>query len=672
MFAKVLIANRGEIACRIIRTARKLGVATVAVYSDADRNSLHVRMADEAFRIGPAVAKASYLDGQAILTAAKAAGADAVHPGYGFLSENAEFAEDVIRAGLAFVGPPPQAIRALGSKSRAKALMTEAGVPTVPGYHGAAQDDATFVREAKRIGFPVLVKAAAGGGGRGMRVVTVPDAFAEALASARREAEAAFSDPTLLLEKYLIHPRHVEVQIFADGFGNVVHLFERDCSLQRRHQKIVEESPAPGLAPDLRQRLCAAAVAGCRTAGYRNAGTVEFLVDRDGAFYFMEMNTRLQVEHPVTEMVTGQDLVEWQLRVAAGEPLPLGQGDLALKGHAIEARLYAEDPTRDDQPQAGKLARLTLPSETKDVRIDSGVSEGDEITVHYDPMIAKIAVWGKDRARALDRLREALESVRICGVATNRDFLAAIARNPSFAAGEVDTGFVPRHRADLVPAPTPAPDSVVAVACLALLLDQAETRRSEACRVADRFSPWHRSDGWRLNGVGAQTIKLKADWGEVSVTVRFQSGGYMLEMPGGTVRVAGELKPSGEMRADVGGEAIVAFALLAGGEIAVFGMGPTWRFRLAGSLRVAVTEDAPAGALVAPMPGKIVAVNAKAGDPVRRGQVLVVLEAMKIEHALAVAADGRVAAVRARPGTPVAEGEVLISFEPDSGEIAKE
>ncbi len=671
MFAKVLIANRGEIACRVIRTARRLGIATVAVYSDADRNALHVRLADEAHRIGPSEAKASYLDGEAIVVAAKAAGADAVHPGYGFLSENAAFAEAVTRAGLVFIGPPPEVIRALGSKSRAKALMAEAGVPTIPGYHGDAQDDATFAREAKRIGFPVLVKAAAGGGGRGMRVVEKPEGLADALASARREAEAAFADSTLLLEKYLARPRHVEVQVFADDSGNVVHLFERDCSLQRRHQKVVEEAPAPGLAPDLRRRLGAAAAAGCRATGYRNAGTVEFLVDSESAFYFMEMNTRLQVEHPVTEMVTGHDLVEWQFRVAAGERLPLAQDSLAINGHSIEARLYAEDPAHDDRPQAGRLARVVFPAPTKDVRVETGVSEGDEIGVFYDPMIAKIAVWGEDRAQALDRLHAALESVRIVGIATNRDFLAAIVRHPDFVAGKVDTDFIPRHRAALVARPSRAPDPVLAFACLAVLLDQADARKAEARRSADRHSPWHRSDGWRLNGTGTQTIRLKDDGGEFAVVARFQKNGYGFDLPGGFARIAARRGPNGEIRAEWDGQSLTAFAAQGNGEVAVFGLGPTWRFKLADLERRDAAEEAPAGSLTAPMPGKVIAVNARAGDSVRRGQVLVVLEAMKMEHALTAAADGQIEAVHARPGVQVAEGGLLVSFvseQPESSE----
>ncbi|MEK7245535.1 MAG: acetyl/propionyl/methylcrotonyl-CoA carboxylase subunit alpha [Pseudomonadota bacterium] len=662
MFAKVLIANRGEIACRIIRTARKLDIRTVAVYSDADRKALHVRLADETCRIGPAEAKASYLDIESILAAAKETGADAVHPGYGFLAENAAFAEAVTRAGLVFVGPGPQAIRELGSKSRAKEIMAKAGIPTVPGYHGMAQDDATFASEAKRIGFPVLVKAAAGGGGRGMRVVAAPGELAQALASVRREAEAAFADPTLLLEKYLSRPRHVEVQIFADAFGNIVHLFERDCSLQRRHQKIVEEAPAPGLSPELRRRMGEAAVAGCRAAGYRNAGTVEFLLDADNSFYFMEMNTRLQVEHPVTEMVTGQNLVEWQFRIAAGERLPLGQSDLAIKGHAIEARLYAEDSAHDDRPQAGRVVRLMMPAEGTHVRVESGVSEGDEIGVHYDPMIAKIVVWGEDRLRAVHRLQETLDSLRIGGVVTNRDLLAAVARHPAFVAGEVDTGFIPRHRAALVPAPSRAPDPVLALACLAVLFDQVDRRGLARMRSADRHSPWHRTDGWRLNGIGSQTIRLRDDLGELSVTARFLSDGYILDLPGGPVRVAGGRAPTGEIFADIGGNQVAAFVLHDGFDIAVFGPGPTWRFRLADPFLAAATEDAPAGALVAPMPGKIATVNAGAGDTVRRGQVLVVLEAMKMEHALAASADGRIEAIHVRQGAQVAEGDLLVSF----------
>src|SRR5712671_561341 len=452
MFSKILIANRGEIACRVIRTARQMGIATVAVYSDADANALHVAMADEARRIGPPPARESYLNIAAIIEAARRSGAEAIHPGYGFLSENPDFAEACAKAGLVFIGPPAAAIRAMGSKAAAKALMEGHGVPVVPGYHGEAQDAASLAAEAERIGYPVLIKASAGGGGRGMRIVTRADEFARALVGAKREAAGAFGDDRILLERYLERPRHIEVQVFGDTQGNIVHLWERDCSIQRRHQKIVEEAPAPGLDKARREKLGEMAVAAARAVGYVGAGTVEFIAE-DGAmknFYFMEMNTRLQVEHPVTEAVTGLDLVEWQIRVAAGEPLPLCQPDLVLRGHAIEARLYAEDPERGFLPQTGTLHGLRFPP-SRLARVDTGVRQGDTITPFYDPMIAKIIAWGEDRAAAVGRLRRALAETAVLGVKTNLEFLALVAEHPEFASGAVDTGFIERHRASLMP-----------------------------------------------------------------------------------------------------------------------------------------------------------------------------------------------------------------------------
>src|SRR5512135_1346334 len=419
MFRKILIANRGEIACRIARTARRMGVETVAVYSDADARALHVEACDLAWRIGPAAPRESYLDGDAIIHAALATGAGAIHPGYGFLSENEHFATACLRAGLAFVGPPPAAIAAMGSTSEAKSIMARAGVPVVPGYHGDDQDPRLLAQEAGRIGYPVLIKATAGGGGKGMKVATGPGEFAQALASAQREARGSFGDDRVLLERYLRSPRHIEIQVFGDAQGNVVHLFERDCSVQRRHQKVLEEAPAPGMPAGRRRAMGEAAVAAAKAIGYVGAGTVEFISEQDGTFYFMEMNTRLQVEHPVTEMITGLDLVEWQLRVAAGERLPLAQGELSLRGHAIEARIYAEDPERDFLPSVGRIAYLRTPETSAEVRIDTGVREGDTISRFYDPMIAKLVVRGADRATALSRLGSALADYRVVGVATN-------------------------------------------------------------------------------------------------------------------------------------------------------------------------------------------------------------------------------------------------------------
>ena len=452
--SKLLVANRGEIACRVIRTARRLGIITVAVYSDVDQTALHVASADEAHRIGPADARESYLSIEAVLAAATASGADAVHPGYGFLSENLRFAEACVAAGLTFIGPPATAMLALGAKDKARALAASAGVPIVPGDNGANQDDAVLLEAARRIGFPILLKPVAGGGGKGMRVVATEDAFAASLATSRREAQASFGDSRILIEANIAEPRHVEVQIFADTHGTVLHLRERDCSIQRRHQKVIEEAPAPNLPDDLRRRLGEAAIAVARAAGYVGAGTAEFLVAGD-RFYFLEMNTRLQVEHPVTEMITGLDLVEWQIRVARGEPLPLGQADIRADGHAIEARLYAERPERQFLPSTGTIETFKLPEPSPHVRIDAGVRAGDTVTHYYDPMLAKLIVWDSTRSGAVARLAEALDRVRVVGVSTNVAFLRAIAGHPDFAAANLETGFIEHHRAALIPKPAP-------------------------------------------------------------------------------------------------------------------------------------------------------------------------------------------------------------------------
>ncbi|MHA1114462.1 MAG: acetyl-CoA carboxylase biotin carboxylase subunit, partial [Alphaproteobacteria bacterium] len=557
MFDKILIANRGEIARRVIRTARRLGIATVAVYSEADSRARHVVEADEAYLVGPAPARESYLDADAILAAARRGGADAIHPGYGFLSENADFAEACAQAGRVFIGPPPSAIRAMGSKSAAKTLMGAAGVPLVPGYHGEAQDLETLTAAADEIGYPVLVKASAGGGGRGMRIVADRSELAAAVESARREAASAFGDDQLLLEKFLESPRHIEVQIFADSQGEVVHLFERDCSVQRRYQKVIEEAPAPGMGDERRAEMGAAAVAAAAAIGYVGAGTVEFIAQATGKFYFMEMNTRLQVEHPVTEMITGQDLVEWQLLIAAGAPLPLRQGDLIRRGHAIEARLYAEDPGRDFLPATGRLAHLRLPADDAHTRVDSGVVQGDEVSPHYDPMLAKLIVWDTDRAAALRRLRAALARVEVAGVATNAAFLAAVAAHPAFAAGGVDTGFIARHGADLIPDALPAGDEVLALASLGLLLEQDRDRRAAVAASSDPYSPWALATGWRLNGDGSGALRFRDGEAEIEVGIVYRPAGYALDLPGGPVEVRGELDGEGGLISDIGGARIV-------------------------------------------------------------------------------------------------------------------
>jgi 3-methylcrotonyl-CoA carboxylase alpha subunit len=667
MFRKILIANRGEIACRVIRTARKMGVATVAVYSEADRDAAHVALADEAHLIGPAPARDSYLKSEAILAAARKAGAEAIHPGYGFLSENAAFAEDCAALGLVFIGPPANAIRAMGGKSAAKALMERAKVPVVPGYHGDAQDLATLAAAAERIGYPVLIKASSGGGGKGMRVVEAAGALEEAVASAKREAKSAFGDDRVLIEKYLQRPRHIEVQIFADRYGSVVHLFERDCSMQRRHQKVIEEAPAPGMTKALRFEMGDAAIAAARAVGYEGAGTVEFIVDQSGPFYFMEMNTRLQVEHPVTEMITGLDLVEWQLRVAAGEGLPLAQKSITVEGHAIEARLYAEDPARDFLPQTGTLVHLRLPEQNGHVRIDSGVREGDAISIHYDPMIGKLIVWDIDRDAAVRRLQAALAQTEIAGLTTNVPFLAAVAGHRAFAAAEIDTGFIPRYRDELIRPHARPSDRALAFASLAVLLDHQDAARAAAAASADRSSPWSQVSGWRLNDDAFHVLRWREPGGdagsEIAVTAHFRRGGFVLDLPGGALAVRGTRDAAGRIAADLGGTRGEATVVRRGAELTVLDQGRAHLLALFDPLVEAAGAEAGAGRLTAPMPGKIVAVRVKPGEAVKRGQALVTLEAMKMEHTIAAPADGVVAAVRFQPGEQVEEGAELVALE---------
>ena len=669
MFHKILIANRGEIACRVIFTARRLGIGTVAVYSDADADARHVTQADEAYRIGPAPAKDSYLNVEAILAAAKRSGAAAIHPGYGFLSENAAFAEACDAAGLVFIGPPAKAIRAMGLKGAAKAILERAGVPVVPGYHGDDQDPAALRVLAGQIGYPVLIKAVAGGGGKGMRRVDADAEFDAALAGAQREARSAFGDDKVLLERYLLKPRHIEIQVFGDRHGNVVHLFERDCSLQRRHQKVIEEAPAPGMPAAMRQAMGDAAVAAAKAIGYVGAGTIEFIADvsrglRPDAFYFMEMNTRLQVEHPVTEMITGQDLVEWQLRVAAGEPLPLTQDELGIHGHAIEARIYAEDPDRGFLPSTGPLRRLRPPDESAHVRVDTGVREGDAVTPYYDPMLAKLIVWDRDRPAALRRLIGALTSYQIAGVTTNIAFLADVARHPSFAAADLDTGFIERHRADLLPGDRPITDRVLALACLGILLQRRADAAARASRSPDPWSPWHGVEGWRLNDAGHTELKLAIGETELTIAVRYQSGGWVLNLPGGQIAVRGDLDAEGNLSADLGGVRLTAAISLLGNEVTVILDGAAQRLRLHDPLDVGDIDAASVGAVTAPMPGKIIQVLVAAGAAVAKGRGLVILEAMKMEHTIAAPADGTVGRINFSVGDQVQEGVVLLAFEP--------
>jgi 3-methylcrotonyl-CoA carboxylase alpha subunit len=666
MFAKILIANRGEIACRVIRTARRMGIRTVAVYSEADADALHVTLADEAYPIGPAPARDSYLKIERLVDATRRSGAEAVHPGYGFLSENAAFAEACDEAGIVFIGPPASAIRAMGSKAAAKALMEQAGVPLVPGYHGELQDEEHLAQAARHVGYPVLIKASAGGGGKGMRVVESAEKFAAALASAKREAKASFDDDRVLIEKYLTRPRHIEMQVFADRHGNILHIFERDCSIQRRHQKVIEEAPAPGMDEERRRAMGAAAIAAAREVGYVGAGTVEFIAE-GGAFYFMEMNTRLQVEHPVTELVTGLDLVEWQLRVAAGEPLPLKQADLTVRGHAVEVRLYAEDPARNFLPATGSLRRLRTPASAPGLRIDTGVREGDAVSMHYDPMIAKVIAWGEDRATAVRRLAAGMATYRIAGLATNRDFLLRLLRHPAFAAGDVDTGFIERHRAELIPPPAPAPRWTLAAASVALLLEIADAARSAGARSGDPQSPWHRRDFWRLNGDTSQDMRWRDGETERVVRAHYRSDHYRLDIDGSDSDARARRLPDGDLELDLDGQRADVAVLRHGGETIVVGDDGSWRFTYIDPLVPKAAEEAAGGRLTAPMPGKVAQVLAAAGGKVKRGQALMVLEAMKMEHTIAAPADGTVDRVHYVAGDLVEEGAELIAFSAAEG-----
>jgi 3-methylcrotonyl-CoA carboxylase alpha subunit len=668
MFRSLLIANRGEIACRVIASARALGLRTIAVHSSADASSRHVRLADEAHLIGPPPARESYLSIDAILDAARASGAEAVHPGYGFLAENAEFAEAVIAAGLVWVGPPPAAIRAMGLKDAAKALMVEAGVPVVPGFQGDDQSAERLAIAAAEIGFPVMIKPVAGGGGKGMRVVASAAEFPRALDGAKREAAAAFGDERVLLERYLPRPRHVEIQVFADAHGNVVHLNERDCSIQRRHQKVVEEAPAPGMSTTLRHAMGEAARAAARAIGYVGAGTLEFLLDEppagggDPAFYFMEMNTRLQVEHPVTEMITGLDLVALQLRVAAGERLPFDQPDVRLDGHAIEVRLYAEDPAKRFLPSTGTLSILRLPKENGHVRVDTGVAEGDAVTVHYDPMIAKLIVWDRDRQRALARLDEALRGTAIVGVASNVAFLRRLLRLPDFAEGRLDTGLVEREKAALTPPTEAAPDRVLALACLLVLRRREREARAAAARRGDPHSPWGRSDAWRPNLPAVETLVLEEGGNPRPVLVRHGGAAIVLDLPDGPCTVGGTVTDDGTVDAEIAGVRVRACGFVRGLDVYVVLDGIAWRFALPDPLNAAETVAGGAAAISAPMPGKVVQVLVEPGKRVAKGAPVIVLEAMKMEHALAAPADLEVAEVACRPGDQVAEGAVLVTF----------
>jgi 3-methylcrotonyl-CoA carboxylase alpha subunit len=645
MFKSVLIANRGEIACRIISTARRLGLRTIAVYSDVDRTALHVRLADEAVHIGPSPAAQSYLSSARLIAAARTSGADCVHPGYGFLSENAEFAQSCHDAGIVFVGPPPTAIRAMGLKDRAKALMEKAGVPVVPGYHGERQEPKFLKQKAYELGYPLLIKAVAGGGGKGMRRVDKHADFDAALEAAQREAHNAFGDVRMLIEKYVSTPRHIELQVFADRHGNAIHLGERDCSLQRRHQKVIEEAPAPGMSEELRATMGAAAVAAAKAVGYEGAGTVEFIADgagglKAGGFWFMEMNTRLQVEHPVTEAVTGLDLVEWQFRVASGEPLPLKQDQVRLSGHAVEARLYAEDPAHGFLPSTGKLVALQFP-QGEGLRIDAGVEAGNEVTPFYDPMIAKLIAHGTTREQALDRLAAALEQTVALGPRTNLGFLAALARAGDFRTGNFDTGFIDHNLTALGAAPQSLDLAAAALGARTLL--QSGQGRIAAAETPS--SPWDATDAFQLSGSRVLALPLIADGEAVMAQVKFDAQGANVSVGGA--------KPAAD-----------AFAAVSGNVAYVLHQGRQTKVSLRDLASGQGADQSQGGLIRAPMHGKVLAVLVQQGASVIRGERLAIIEAMKMEHTLTAPIDGVVIEIATAPNAQVSEGAKVMVIEP--------
>ena len=654
-FGKILIANRGEIACRITRTAKALGYRTVAVFSDADADAPHVYQADEAVRIGPPPVQDSYLNIEALLTAAKIAGADAIHPGYGFLSENATFAEACVQASLVFIGPPAAAIAAMGNKARAKTLMEAAGVPCVPGYQGSGQSDEKLTAEAARIGFPLMVKAAAGGGGRGMRLVTAPEELPNALARARSEAARAFGSDELILERAIADARHVEIQVFADQHGNVIHLGERDCSIQRRHQKVIEEAPSPVVTAELRAKMGEAAIAAARAVDYVNAGTVEFLLDPLGKFYFLEMNTRLQVEHPVTEAITGLDLVEWQLRVAAGERLALQQHEVAFNGHAIEARLYAEDPYENFLPQSGNLVDWR-PASRAGVRVDHGVAAGQAVTPFYDPMLAKVIAHGATREEARRRLIVALEDTVALGLATNRSFLAAVLRHPAFVTGKATTGFIDQHFPASSEAMGPPQPDLRTLALAAVLLFEARAVRAENASGAQN---------WSSTGIAAWPLRLTlGDRHHPAIVTTLQGNHYSVDLGKDTVEVAIKERGKGNISIIAMGLQQTARFTLAEGTLYLDLNGATVSVRET-TLEAGRAERKDASSrLVAPMNGVIVGVHAAPGERVTKGQRLVVLEAMKMQHEICAERDGTIDKVAVKRGDQVATRQLLVELAP--------
>lgn len=661
MFDKILIANRGEIACRIIETAQKMGVRCVALYSDADKDALHVKMADEAFHIGPSPSKDSYLRMDRILDAAKESGAQAIHPGYGFMSENVEFAKACLDNNITFIGPPVEAIDAMGSKSAAKEIMTDAGVPLVPGYHGENQDEAFLKEQSLAIGYPQLLKAAYGGGGKGMRVVWNSDEFDSALASTKREATASFGNDKMLIERYLTKPRHVEIQVFADNHGNCIYLSERDCSIQRRHQKVIEEAPAPNLSEEVRVAMGEAAVAAAKAINYQGAGTVEFLFDEDGSFYFMEMNTRLQVEHPVTEMITGLDLVGWQLKVANNEQLPLEQSQVTVDGHAIEVRIYAEDPDNEFLPATGTLNYLRQPEPSNHVRVDTGVIQGDEVSSFYDPMIAKLIVWDETRDRAIARMNRALDDYRISGLKTNLGFLTNLVNAQPFKDVELDTGFIEKHDALLFSDKTETCYKSLMLACLATLAKEdapIEPHRTNN----DPFSPWNINSGWRLNEQASHLVELTDEHDNShSVRVGVEGNGYVFNLDGqrfdATASVNGD-----HLVATINGHKTSLLFDVTSEQVTLFIKQDVHHFTRKSEGSVGFDVDESEGKLTAPMNGTIVEVPVSAGQKVSEGDVLVIMEAMKMEYSITATHDGVVSEVYFAAGDMVKDGDQLVEL----------
>jgi 3-methylcrotonyl-CoA carboxylase alpha subunit len=666
MINKLLIANRGEICCRVIKTAKRMGIFTVAVYSEADQDALHVRLADEAVYLGPAPSKQSYLCADKIIDIALQVGADAIHPGYGFLSENAEFARLCAKYNIIFIGPPISAIEAMGSKSAAKHIMQQADVPLVPGYHGDEQSLDILKSHADAMGYPVLLKAAAGGGGKGMRQVWQASEFKNALEAAKREAMSSFNDDMMLVEKYLTQPRHVEIQVFCDQHGNGVYLFERDCSIQRRHQKVIEEAPAPGLTEELRQQMGEAALKAAKAINYVGAGTVEFLLDVDSQFYFMEMNTRLQVEHPVTEFITGQDLVEWQIRVANNEPLPLNQKQLTINGHAFEVRIYAEDPDNDFLPSTGRLHLLHMPSESAHVRVDTGVQQGDEISVYYDPMLAKLIVWDIDRTKALARLHLALSQYHIDGVTTNLAFLNKLTRNEDFKLARIDTGFIEKHATQLFTKQTQQSLQVIPMAAITVMLARQKLNSREH---QDPYSPWLSQNVWRANDNYRESITLLIDseQHEVSVTQTKYKGQTQFEIVDQQLRYFcfGRLHEQ-HLQSTINGHKTEVPVSMHNNEYALFTANGVVRFSLV-SADLGLSEEANQNHnFSAPMNGTVVAILAEVNETVEAGQSLIVIEAMKMEHAIKATTSGRVTEFFYKVGELVDGGAELLAFDKEA------